>query len=85
MTHSAGQFFQDMFVVRIIPAIENPGMAKFDGTLDSVPQYQYSIMGVQYDNYHLLYGCEDDKGRQDSLSWLLAIKPSSVVSWRSSK
>ncbi|VDI63092.1 Hypothetical predicted protein [Mytilus galloprovincialis] len=62
-----GQFFQDMFVGRIIPDAENPGMATFDGTLDSVPQYQYSIMAVQYDNFHLLYGCEDDKGRQDSL------------------
>ncbi|VDI63091.1 Hypothetical predicted protein [Mytilus galloprovincialis] len=51
----------------IIPDAENPGMATFDGTLDSVPQYQYSIMAVQYDNFHLLYGCEDDKGRQDSL------------------
>ncbi|XP_063408305.1 apolipoprotein D-like [Mytilus trossulus] len=61
------QFFQDMFVGRIIPDAGNPGMATFDGTLDSVPQYQYYIMAVQYDNFHLLYGCEDGKGRQDSL------------------
>ncbi|XP_052085483.1 apolipoprotein D-like isoform X2 [Mytilus californianus] len=66
-----GQFFQDMFVGRIIPDAENPGMASFDGTLDSVPQYQYSIMAVQYDNFHLLYGCEDGKGRQDSLEMFL--------------